>query len=66
MRHEFHDGKKKLRFVGFDEKLQMKLSTLNEEGTAVKLQSCHIKQGFRDTLGVPKKIRLSQHRHLET
>ena len=46
------DGKKKLRFVGFNEGLQTKLSALNEEGQAVELQNCQIKRGRANDLEI--------------
>ena len=63
------DGSRNLRIIGFDEKLQIKLSTLTENKNPVKVESCQIKQSRNDDFEIllkqssnilpsPKKIEI--------
>ena len=63
------DSSRNLRIVGFDEKLQIKLSTLTENKSPVKVESCQIKQSRNDDFEIllkrssnilpsPKKIEI--------
>ena len=54
------DGSRNLRIVGFDEKLQIKLSTLTENKNPVKVESCQIKQSRNDDFEILLKA-VKQH-----
>ncbi len=46
------DGSRKLRLVGFNQKLQTELSNLSEKNLPVKVESCQLKRGRSDDIEI--------------